>query len=221
MKYAVRLSLAVIVSALLVASTGYAGEPVFTGFLVDYKDLAPGPEDGADFRYIKAGVDFKKYKKVMLDNVVFFFAEDSKYKGIESTTLTELSKTFNEEVVKALGNDFPIVAAPGPDVMRVRVAITKLEGANPGRSVVSSVVPVAMALSVVQKAVTGGWTGVGRTGIELEALDSLTNERIGAAVHEHIGSKASSFTTWGSAREAFQFWAGRMRVMLDKARELP
>jgi hypothetical protein len=52
-------------------------ETKFSGFPGDYSQLTQGPEDGVKLGYMKTGVDFKKCRKVMLDSVVFFFAEDS------------------------------------------------------------------------------------------------------------------------------------------------
>jgi hypothetical protein len=34
--------------------------------------------------WIKTGVDHTRYKKVMVDYVIFAFAEDSEYKGIDA-----------------------------------------------------------------------------------------------------------------------------------------
>jgi hypothetical protein len=208
------------VAALIVFASGAASvvnakEPQFSGFLGDYSDLKPGPGEGVKYRYIKPGVDFRKYNKVMLDSVIFFFAEDSKYKGIDPVDLKDLADAFNQAAVKALGDAYPVVAEAGPDVIRLRVAVTKLEPSSPGRSVVSSVVPVGLAISVVKKGVTGSWTGAGKTGMEMEALDSVSQERVAAGVDERAGGKTSSFTKWGSAKEAFEFWAKRLRIALD------
>ncbi|MGB3212142.1 MAG: DUF3313 family protein [Desulforhopalus sp.] len=53
--------------------------------------------------------------------------------------------------------------------------------------------------------------------MELEILDSMTNERLGAGIDTFHGSKMSGFTKLGSAKDAFEFWAKRLRVTLDKA----
>jgi hypothetical protein len=196
-------------------SVACAKEAKFSGFLGDYGDLKPGPEGALNYRYIKPEVDFRKYKKIMLDSVIFFFAEDSKYKGIDPGELKDLADAFNQMALKALGDDYPVVAEPAPDVLRIRVAITKLEPASPGRSIISSVVPVGIAVSVVKKTATGSWTGAGKTGMEMEALDSMSNERVAAGVDERAGGKTSSFKKWGSAKEAFGFWVTRLRTALD------
>ena len=56
-----------------------------SGFLGKYyQDLKPGTAKGdPKLMWIKPGVDYKKYKKVMIDYVVFSFANESEYKAID------------------------------------------------------------------------------------------------------------------------------------------
>ena len=42
-------------------------------------------------RYLKPGVDVVKYKKLMIDPVIFFFAGDYEYKGIDPTEMKQLA----------------------------------------------------------------------------------------------------------------------------------
>jgi hypothetical protein len=212
---------AFLIGLAFMAPQGFADDAKFPGFLGDYTGFMPGPKDGVKLRWIKPGVDWKKYTKIMVDSTVFFFADNAKYKGIEPNELKEISDGFNEEIVKALKDAYPIVADPGPDVMRIRFAITDLEPGHPGRSAVTSVVPVGIALSLVRRGFTGKWTGAGGASMEMEALDSTTNERIAAAIDDHPGGKTSSFTKWGSVKEAGEFWAKRLRTALDEARGIP
>lgn len=190
-----------------------------TGFLQDYSVLEPGPKDGVQFRYLKPGVDFKNYDKLMIDNVQFFFTDEAGYQGIDPVELKELADAFHEEVIKAIGDSYPMVDSPGPDVMRIRTAITNLEASSQAMSAISTVLPIGLGVSFVKKAATGEHTGVGRAGMEVEFLDSLTNERIGAAVDERAGGKLSGWSKWGGAHEAFQFWAKRLRTWLDEVHE--
>jgi len=207
----------VVVSFMLMAAVGFASELKYSGFLGNYDELQKGPEGGVAERYLKSDVDFKQYTKIMLDSVVFFLADDAQYKGINAEEMKELSDDFNKAVVKALGEQYPLVGEPGPDVMRVRVAVTQLEPGKPAKSVMTTVLPVGLAVSFLKKGVTGSYPGVGKTGIEVEFLDSLTNERIGAAVDQQTGSKLTGMSKWGSAKEAFEFWAGRLKTFLDGA----
>ncbi|MDA8239349.1 MAG: DUF3313 domain-containing protein [Nitrospiraceae bacterium] len=212
-----KLAIIAVAAVLLAAMSvgAMAAEKKFSGFLQNYKGLKEGPKDGAQLIYRKAGTDFAKYGKIMLDSVVFFLADDAEYRGISAEDMKELSDTFNKAAVDALGKDYPLVGEAGPDVMRVRVAITHLKPSKPARTASSTVMPMGLALSFVKKGVTGEYTGVGSTGIEVEFLDSLANERIGAAVDYKPGGKLSGFAKWSASKEAFEFWAGRLKTFLD------
>lgn len=217
MKKLILTVMMVAISVILTVSAGFAEEIRHSGFLENYSDLEPGPEGGARERYLKPGVDFKKYDKIMLDSVVFFLAEDAEYKGISAEDMKELSDTFHKAVVDALGKDYPLVGEAGPDVMRVRVAITKLKPSKPGAATITTIIPVGLALSFIRKGVSGEYTGVGSTGIEAEILDSLTNDRIAAAVDYKPGGKLAGFKKWSASKEAFEFWSGRLKTILDEA----
>ena len=213
----------VLVSVVLLASCasmnggGMSAEPQNkTGFLKGYYDrLQPGPEGGAILRWIKPGVDWALYNYVMLDSVVYFFANDSEYKGIDADELKTLSDAFNKALVDALKDSYPIVTEPGVDVVRIRFAITDLKQSYPGLSAITTVVPVGLGISVLKKGATGSWTGSGATSAEMMALDSMTNDVLAVAQDERSASFTERFEKWGSAEEAFKFWAERVKKYLD------
>ncbi len=193
-----------------------AAPPAAPKFLGDYeKELVPGLPGGAKMRWLKQGVDFSRYDKVMVDSVVFFFADDAEYKGMDPQEMKELADAFNKQIVTALQGKYPIVAEPGPDVIRFRIAITDLKQSRPVVSGVTSVVPVGLGLSLLKKGATGSWSGSGATEAEMLVFDSLTNEVIAAAKDERTAGFTERFSKWGSAEEAFKFWAERVKVFLD------
>jgi hypothetical protein len=131
---------------------------------------------------------------------------------------------FNENFGFAVGYvhsvvGYPLVEKPGSDVMRIRTAITDLVPSNPALSGVTTVIPVGLAISAIKSGAGGGHTGVGEASMETEILDSTTNERIGVAVDTNPGGKLSGMTKWGAAKEAFKFWAKRLRTLLDEIHE--
>jgi hypothetical protein len=146
MKKSIMMALAVMICfafALSATSCASIQKPKQTGFLGDYyKNLQPGPKEGVKFRWVKPGVDFTKYKKIIIDNVVFYFAPDSEDKGIDPEVMKELADTFNQDLLDAIKDKSAIVVEPGPDVVRLKVALTGLKQSRPVLSGVSSVVPM-------------------------------------------------------------------------------
>jgi len=219
-----KVVLAVVVSIVFTVSVSLAGDPPFSGFLGGpdvYKQLMPGPEGGVKLRWTKPGTNFSKYNKFMVDSVVFYFADDSEYKGIDPELMKELSDSFNKELVAAFENKYKIVSEPGPDVVRLRLAITNVKQSRPVLSAVSSIMPVGLVVSIVKKGATGGWTGGGETCAELMALDSTTNEVIAMGVDQQQAGFTERFSKYGSANEAFKFWAGRIVKFMDTERGNP
>lgn len=219
MKTVLRAALAMVVALVAVASTGLASDPKYSGFLGDYyKDLKPGPEGGAKMRWLKPGIDFSKYDKLMLDSVVFYFADDSEDKGIDADQMRELTDAFNQELVDALKDKYPIVAEPGPDVARVRIAITGVKKSKPGVSAVTSILPIGLGISLIKKGTTGSWSGSGGTSAEFMALDSTTNDVIAVAMDERSAGFTERFSSLGAAKDAFKVWAQGIRRFMDNTR---
>ena len=205
----------------LMITTGCSSTPKYSGFLGDYdKNLQPGPEGGAKMRWLKPGVDFSKYNKLMIDSVVFYFADDSEYKGIDPEFMKEMADKFNKTLVDTLNPTYPIVADPGPDVARLRVAITGIKQSMPVLSGVTSIIPVGIVISTVKRGTTGSWAGSGATSAEFMALDSTTNQVIAVAEDERTAGFTERFSRWGSAEEAFKFWAERIKNFLDESKKV-
>ncbi len=151
----------------------------------------------------------------MLDQVRFYFKDDAADKGIDADEMKELSDAFSRAFIDALGSAYPLTAKFGPNVMRLRVAITELELPNRAINAVSTVLPVGLAISTVKSGVTGKGTGVGEISMEFAVLDSSTNQVLAEGVDRRSGGKLDSMSKFGTAEEAFKFWAQRLRTVLD------
>jgi hypothetical protein len=197
-------------------SKGSAAAPQKTGFLHGYYEkLEPGPAEGdPKLMWIKPGIDYTKYKRVMVDYVVFAFAEDSEYKGIDATEMKKIGDEASKALVNALKKEFPVVAEPGPDVIRIRTAIVDLKQSHPVVSEVTSVVPVGLGISILKKGATDSWTGSGATTAEMMVLDSMSNEVLGAGEDRMAAGFTERFTKWGSVEEAFESWGERLTKRL-------
>ena len=190
--------------------------PTKANFLGDYyKNLQPGPEGGGNMRWLKPGVDFRKYKKIMVDYVVFALADDSESKVIDAEEMKKLADACTKAIIDALKDKYPIVAEPGPDVARFRFAIVDLKQSRPGVSAVTSVIPVGLGISLIKKGSTDSWSGSGATTSQLMVLDSSTNEVIAVGQGEYHAGFTERFSKWGSAEAAFKFWGERLRKFMD------
>lgn len=232
----------ILASLVLVASTGIAqaadqkppklGDYQPVGFLSDYSQLKP--EGGDSNAYIlRAPKEVgAKYNKVLIDRIKIFFEDEAEYKGVDPTDLKALTDYFHDAIVKALGDAYPVVEEPGPDVVHLRIAVTNVVPNKPEASVVTLVVPflwVADAGSGVAKGETGSTAFVGKASVEMEALDSLTSKQLGAYVETEIPKKynwtegvskgvtgyTSAYSTWAYTKQSMDLWAKYIRERLD------
>jgi len=118
----------------------------------------------AKLRWLKPGVNFAKYKKVLVDYVVFALAEDSEYKAISGDEMKELGDAASLALVNAIKKKDSIVAEPGPDVWRLRMAIVGLKQSNPVISGITTVIPVGIGISVIKKGAAGAWSAQAQPG---------------------------------------------------------
>jgi hypothetical protein len=227
MKIILRTVFVVIISFVFMSAAGCAKKQTVkhSGFLENYPTFQPGPEGGIKHVYFREGVDFGSYNKVMLDHVVFYFKDDSKYKGIHADILKDLADAFHEAAVNALEGAYPLVDQPGPDVMRIRVAITDLEQGRPGLTLVTTVMPGGFGVKAIKKATTGTHSFASHTSVEAEMLDSVSGERIAAIMDEgeeleklklDISEVKKGMSKWGDVKDVFEFWAQRLRKWLDE-----
>ena len=206
-----------LIMGMMVVTSCASNAPPNTGFLgAYYQKLTPAPKNGvATLRWLKPGVDFTKYKKVMVDYIVFALAEDSEYKAISGNEMKELGDAASLSLVNTVNKRHPVVSEPGPDVCRLRMAIVGLKQSEPVLSGISTVIPVGLGISVIKKGTTGAWSGAGATQAEAMLIDSLTNEVIAAGYLEYEAGFTERFTKWGSVEDAFEYWAETGLKALD------
>ncbi|HXY53790.1 MAG TPA: DUF3313 domain-containing protein [Nitrospirota bacterium] len=167
--------------------------------------FGPGADEHT-LSWIRPGVDFSKYKKVMVDYVIFALAPDSEYKGINADEMKKLADAASKALVDALAEKFPIVSEPGPDVVRIKFAISDLKQSRPAVGVITTVLPVGLGINLVQKGATGEWSGAGLTKGEVMFFDSITNEVIAAGYGDYSAKFTARYTKWGSVEDAFKKW---------------
>jgi hypothetical protein len=221
MKKAIIITIVAALGLLVAVPASYSEDIKYSGFFGNpsvYAMLKPGPEGGAKLRWLKDGVDPRKYDKFMVDSVIFYLSDQSDYKGIDPQEMKELADEFNKDIVAAFKDKYPIVAEPGPNVGRIRIAITNIKQSRPGVSAVTSVIPVGLGVSLVKKGATGGWSGSGETGVEMMALDSLTNDILILAVDNRKAEFEQRFSKWGSADDAFKLWSEMVVKFIDNSR---
>jgi hypothetical protein len=203
-------------------STYQARKTTTTGFLGNYSQLKPGKGEEALLVYVNPKADFKKYDKIILDPVSVYATPNSSLAKLSKEDRQRLVNYLDATLREHLKADYTIVTAAGPGVMRVRVAITEAKGAMVAMDTLSTVMPIGLALSEVKSLATGSHAAVGVAGVECEGLDSVSKERLFAAVDKRVGQKVTGkldkFDKWRTPNDAFDYWADRLQQRLKEER---
>lgn len=191
------------------------------GFLGDYSQLHKGEGSEAQLVYIKPGVNWRAYNKIMIDPITAYAIPGNPLAKLPKDQLNALVGYLYSSLREQLGKDYQIVDSAGPGVLRLRVALTEADAGRPVMGVLSSVVPVSVALSALKTAATGHGTGTGSARVEMEMLDSQTRQRLAAAVDAQSGNKRDffgNFNKWDDAQDAFDNWSAQLQKRLVELR---
>ena len=192
--------------------------PKPSGFLGDYSQLTPGPDQAALLRYINPSVDWSQYNQCIIDPVTFYGVDASKVPTADQQTLADY---FYNKLKEDLQKQCTIVDQPGPGVMRLSVALTDAESATPGLRTVSTIIPQARVLNAVASAGTGSLAFVGSAQGEGQVTDSVTGVRLAAFVDKRVGGSAlknAAVWQWGDTEHVMDFWAQTIADRLQQLR---
>ena len=201
--------------------------PKYSGFLSDYSKLNPEAEGSKALKYVNPQADMKKYKKFILERIVVYLKDDAEYKGIDPDAMKAMTDYFHQAIVRELGSDYALVTEPGPDVLRLKVAITDLAPTKTAVTVLVLVTPYATVADLASGAASksGSPPYLGHAAIEVEGIDSATLQPVFAYVEQRFGKKYDAenpggyfkaYTEWGYVQQAFDFWAKKFRARLDE-----
>ncbi len=217
------LFMIVVISMALTGPVLAESDVKYSGFMEYYPVFETDADRKGALVYRKAGVDLKKYTKVMIDPIEIWISPKSKYKGIKPDDLKVIADTFRKSIIDALEPTYPVVNKTGPDVLGIRIAITNVYITKKKRGLLGYT-PIGFVVSTGIKAI-GDNMSLKEAVIEAELLDSQSNERLGALIDQQskTAKKKSSFsavkkgaTSWEEIEMTLKFYAERFRGRMDK-----
>lgn len=169
-------------------------------FLTHAEDLRPSPDHGD--RWYDLSRRLGNYKAFIVEKPAIM--PDLAMRGAVFTSEQRemLAASYQDEFRKALSSPHSVTDTPGPDVARIRSAITS----------------VARSLN----AKTGVRQDGGATR-EMEIVDSLSGERLAAVIERDLGQDYHAPTTdrpFHDARATFTHWSARLTLMLRDVERL-
>jgi len=178
------------------------------GLIGPYCDrLTPGTDAQKGLRYVRPGINWTQYRKVLIAPVTYWGSEEAR---ISATDRQALVNYFEETLKDEFGKKFEVVDRAGPGVMTVTVGLTDAESATPVLRSISMIVPQARTLSTGVYLATGTFPFVGGAQVEAKAEDSVSGRVLAAIIDKRLGSgslTAGFQWQWGDVEKAMHFWA--------------
>lgn len=192
--------------------------PQYSGFLGDYAALQPVKDREGVLSHLNRAIDLKPYTKVMLDPVETWPNPAADYKGERPDVMKKLADDMATAFRRALEPQYQVVTAPGPDVLRVRLAITGITPVKPPLNP-TDFLPIKAVFNFARSA-SGNDPRVVEMSAEMEVLDAA-NERVLAAVATRKGDQTlaqGDQVTWKHVADICDYWAQSFRQRLDELR---
>ena len=196
-----------------VASEATAANVARVGFITNYARLAPMPGGGGLLCWRDGGVNWKQYDKVMFERIQVFIKPGSQ-NAVDPSDLKMLIDYFHADLVKAVQGSVQVVTAPGPGVLRVRIALTNLVPTNTIASLAGTAAPYGFVAEIGSGAATGRPVGstpyLGQTGMEAQFRDGASGNVVAECADTEIGLKYAADMNAGAAGAAESWVSGYM-----------
>ena len=209
---------ALLVTLALLGACKSTPENTQTGFLGDYSQLQPAPDREGVMLYVDRGFDFRPYTKLMFDPVQVQVTPGPDQAQLPPDVLQRISGQFMQSLQTQLAPGYQIVSQPGPDVLRVRSAITGIEAVKPGAGAIDYL-PIKALYNVGREA-AGAGPRVAQMKGEVEVL-APNGKRVMAATATRQGDDKlpqGETITWQSLQPITDYWAKNFRTRLDQVR---
>lgn len=214
--------IAVAAAALLATGAAVAQDkaaaPQYSGFLEDYAGLQPAPDREGVLSKLNRAVDLKPYTRVTLDPVEVWPNPSAEYKGERPDVMKRLADGMATAFRRALEPQYQVVDAPGPGVLRVRLAITGVTPVKPSLTA-TDFLPIKALFNIARSA-TGNDPRVIEMSGEMEVLDAA-GTRVLAAVATRKGDQSlaqGEQVTWAHVEAICDYWGKSFRQRLDELR---
>jgi Protein of unknown function (DUF3313) len=207
-----RISLLLMVAVALLMTGCFSGKQAGSveqsGFLgADYKLLKPGGPNQALEQYVNTNVNFASYHKILLEPVTILRPADDK--EAVSEDVQTVANNFYSQLVQELSKQNEMVKEPGPNTIRVQVALTSVKPGSATGQVITSILPIGIVVSLGQHFVGAKPSFSGDVSVEARATDSQSGELLAAGVDRRIADKslAAAMHTWDELTEVTEVWS--------------
>ncbi len=179
-------------------------QPPPSGFLHSYEGFVAAPF--AEGVYVKGHpkLGLGDYKKFLIDPVMIAYHVGAYDEEIPEDRIDQIATEFRNQAIQAIADKYEIVNKAGPDVLRIRSALTDLVPSK----------PLLNAYWLTK--LTG--LGLGGAAMEAEFIDSVSGEVVVAVIAASKGNPfdwLGGMVQWKYTQDVLNSWARLLRSRLD------
>ena len=198
------------------ASTRHSTHVDKSGFLGEalYEKMRPGdPSKGesAALLWVDPHMTGRhpNLKGVILDHIVLYRQPQHLGGGNTNEAAQELLNYFYNKLYVELSKRYELVDKPGPETVRIQVAVTDYEQSWVALDMISTVIPQLRAVSTLKMLATEKPAFVGAAQIEVKLSNAQTGEIVAAGVDRRVGGKklTKGIDNWTDVKNAFDWWS--------------
>ncbi len=188
-------------AALLVGCASVNTQP--SGFLSNYEDLKPTKPGKKTLVYSAPAATH--YHAVIIEPVCFQTNAAAK---LSPKRQTQLSESLTRDTQKTFSERYEIATEPAPGVLRLRLTVSDINRSSP-------------VLNLVTTAAAYAPLDMGAVAVEMEAVDSVSGQRVAALAAKRQGMPMSpagffaSFSSTGHVKTGFHNLAKAMLAALS------
>lgn len=218
MKRRLDRSMLVALAALILAAPAVRADG--SGFLADYSQLKTVADTNGVERQVwfKDGIDFSRYTKVIID-AVQFYPTPQPSERVSAGTLNDLRNYLEQALRLTYADTTAIVDQPGPEVVRLRSAITAV-GVDTGLKP-QQLIPIALIFNAAKRATDSASYDV-KLQAEFELIDTMTGEVLARVVREakKVQVTSNQPLTLDLAKPQIDDWVaiGRAEIALRRSK---
>ena len=161
------------------------------------------PNTAVEYAYVNDQADFGQYTKLMSGGLEIYYPEGEE--APDPADIDRIRSSFRDAFAAAIGDDYEVVAAPGPGVLKVSAQVIDMKMTRGG----ATFDPSGRLRDVV---------AYGELTFLMEMSDSVSGQVLARAGDKSTDISAGrDDATWDDVRRAAEYWAGLFRNWLDES----
>ena len=161
------------------------------------------PNTAVEYAYVNEQADFGQYTKLMNGGLEIYYPEGEE--APDPADIDRIRSYFRDAFAAAIGDDYEVVAAPGPGVLKVSAQVIDMKMTSGGATFDAG----GRLRDVVAH---------GELTFLMEMSDSVSGQVLARAGDKSTDISADEDdATWDDVRRAAEYWAGLFRNWLDNS----